>query len=281
MLNKNNLKTVLLLSSLGGFFVVVGSVIGGRGGATFGLIMGLVMVGGSYWFSDKLAIAAARAQPIQPGELPWLQEDLARMVGRANMKTPRLYISPSAQPNAFATGRNESHAVVCVTQGLLQVLDRDEVGGVVAHELGHIKHKDILIGSIAAAIATGITYVAQMAMWASMFGGGRDDEDRPNPLVMILMMLLAPMAASLIQAALSRSREFEADRAGAEISGNPEYLARALAKIEAYASRVPMQVNPAQASAYIVNPLTGRNVNFARLFMTHPPTEERIARLRG
>ena len=194
--------------------------------------------------------------------------------------TPRLFISPSMQPNAFATGRNEKHAVVCVTQGLLQVLDRNEVNGVVAHELGHIKHRDILIGSIAAAIATGITYMAQMAMFAGMFGSS-DDEDRPNPVAMILMMLLAPLAASLIQASLSRSREFEADRAGAEISGNPQYLASALQKIESYASRVPMNINPAQASAYIVNPLTGRNVQFARLFMTHPPTADRVAALLG
>jgi heat shock protein HtpX len=202
------------------------------------------------------------------------------MSTRAGILTPRLFISPSMQPNAFATGRNEKHAVVCVTQGLLQVLDRNEVNGVVAHELGHIKHRDILIGSIAAAIATGITYMAQMAMFAGMFGSS-DDEDRPNPLAMILMMLLAPLAASLIQASLSRSREFEADRAGAEISGNPQYLASALQKIESYASRVPMNINPAQASAYIVNPLTGRNVQFARLFMTHPPTADRVAALLG
>lgn len=280
MLNKNNLKTVVLLSSLAGFFVVVGSVIGGRGGATFGLIMGLVMVGGSYWFSDKLAVAAAGAKPVEGNELAWLQSDLQTLASRAGIATPRLYLSPSPQPNAFATGRNEKKAVVAVTQGLLQVLDRDEVAGVVAHELGHIKNKDILIGSIAAAIATGITYVAQMAMWASMFGG-RDDEDRPNPIVMILMMLLAPLAASIIQAALSRSREFEADRVGASIMGDGAPLASALRKIEAYAQRVPMQINPAQASAYIINPLAGRSVQFSRLFMTHPPTEERIARLRG
>ena len=278
--NKNNLKTVALLSSLAGALVVFGGAFGGKAGASIGLLIGLGMVGSSYWFSDKLAVRAAGAMELPVGELPNLRSDLEAMSARAGITTPRLFISPSMQPNAFATGRNEKHAVVCVTQGLLQVLDRNELNGVVAHELGHIKHRDILIGSIAAAIATGITYMAQMAMFAGMFGGN-DDEDRPNPLAMILMMLLAPLAASLIQASLSRSREFEADRAGAEISGNPQYLANALQKIEAYAKQVPMNINPAQASAYIVNPLTGRNVQFARLFMTHPPTEDRVAALLG
>jgi heat shock protein HtpX len=278
--NKNNLKTVVLLSSLAGALVVFGGAFGGRAGAIIGLMIGLVMVGGSYWFSDKLAVRAAGAVELPNGELPTLRADLEAMSTRAGIATPRLFVSPSMQPNAFATGRNEKHAVVCVTQGLLQVLDRNETNGVVAHELGHIKHRDILIGSIAAAIATGITYMAQMAMFAGMFGGG-DDEDRPNPIAMILMMLLAPLAASLIQASLSRSREFEADRAGAEISGDPRYLAGALQKIEMYAKRVPMDINPAQASAYIVNPLTGRKLQFARLFMTHPPTEDRIAALLG
>ena len=280
ILNKNNLKTVCLLASLSGALVLIGRAVGGQRGAAIGLLLGLVMVGGSYWFSDKLAVRAAGAQPVQADELPWLQSDLARLAGRAGIPTPRLYVSPSMQPNAFATGRNEKHAVVCVTSGLLHVLDREEVNGVVAHELGHIKNKDILIGSIAAAIATGITYIAQMAMFSAMFGGS-DDEDAPNPIALILMTLLAPLAASLIQAALSRSREFEADRVGAEIVGDPTALARALAKIEAYAKQVPMNVNPAQASAYIVNPLTGRKMQFARLFMTHPPTDERIARLQG
>ena len=280
ILNKNNLKTVCLLASLSGALVLIGRAVGGQRGAAIGLLLGLVMVGGSYWFSDKLAVRAAGAQPVQADELLWLQSDLARLADRAGIPTPRLYVSPSMQPNAFATGRNEKHAVVCVTSGLLHVLDREEVNGVVAHELGHIKNKDILIGSIAAAIATGITYIAQMAMFSAMFGGS-DDEDAPNPIALILMTALAPIAASLIQATLSRSREFEADRVGAEIVGDPRALARALSKIEAYAKQVPMNVNPAQASAYIVNPLTGRKMQFARLFMTHPPTDERIARLQG
>ncbi len=279
MLNKNNLKTVVLLSSLAGALVTAGAVFGGRAGMFIGLFFGLAMVGGSYWFSDKLAVRAAGAQPVGANELQWLQQDLEEMSKRAGITTPRLFVSPSLQPNAFATGRNEKVAVVAVTAGLVQVLDRAEVRGVVAHELGHIKNRDILIGSIAAAIATGITAIGNMAMFAGMMGG--DDEDRPNPIAMIAMMMLAPIAASLIQMALSRSREFEADRVGAEIAGDPHALANALAKIEAYAKRVPMNVSPSQASAWIVNPLTGRQVRFANLFMTHPPTADRIAKLTG
>ena len=279
MLNKNNLKTVVLLSSLAGALVTAGAVFGGRGGMFIGLFFGLAIVGGSYWFSDKLAVRAAGAQPVGANELQWLQQDLEEMSKRAGITTPRLFVSPSLQPNAFATGRNEKVAVVAVTAGLVQVLDRAEVRGVVAHELGHIKNRDILIGSIAAAIATGITAIGNMAMFAGMMGG--DDEDRPNPIAMIAMMMLAPIAASLIQMALSRSREFEADRVGAEIAGDPHALANALAKIEAYAKRVPMNVSPSQASAWIVNPLTGRQVRFANLFMTHPPTADRIAKLTG
>lgn len=277
MFNKNNVKTVALLSLLTGGLVTAGAALGGRSGLFIGTFLGFAMVGGSYWFSDKMAIRASGARPIAPGELQWLQDDLCDMSERAGIMMPRLYLSPSPQPNAFATGRNEKHGVVAITEGLLQLLDRREVRGVVAHELGHIKNKDILIGSIAAAIATGISSLANMAMFASIFGG--NDEDRPNPLVMMLMMLIAPLAASVIQMALSRSREFEADTAGAAISGDPAALASALSKIESYASRIPMHVQPAQAQAYIVNPLTGRNVQFANLFRTHPPTADRVARL--
>ncbi len=274
----NNMKTVALLGLLGGGMVAIGSAIGGSGGATIAFVLALITVGGSYWFSDKLAVKAAGAKPVEAGQLAWLQDDLVELSQRAGIATPRLYVSPSPQPNAFATGRNERKAVVAVTAGLLEVLDRREVRGVVAHELGHIKHKDILIGSVAAAIATGISYLANMAMWASVFGGG-DDEDRPNPIAILLVSLLAPIAAMIIQATISRAREYEADRAGGEISGDPTALADALAKIEAYVKRVPMSVNPAQATAYIINPFTGRQVRFASLFQTHPPTQERIDRL--
>lgn len=278
---KNTFKTFVLLAGLAGFLVLFGSLVGGTGGMLIGLTFGLLLVGGSYWFSDKLAVRSAHARPVEPGELTWLQADLAMLAERAKLPTPRLYLSPDPQPNAFATGRNERHAVVCVTEGLLQALDRDEVRGVVAHEVAHIRHRDILIGSIAAAVATGISAIANMAMFAGMFGGGDDDEDRPNPFVLLLLSLVAPIAASILQMALSRSREYEADRLGAKLLGDPYPLARALTKIDSIARRVPMDVSPAQATAYIVNPLTGRKANFARLFLTHPPTEERVARLVG
>jgi heat shock protein HtpX len=277
---RNTAKTVALLAGLAGFLVLCGSLIGGATGTLIGLAFGLVLVGGSYWFSDRLAVRSASARAVEPGELAWLQADVQHLAGRAGMVPPRLFISPEMQPNAFATGRKERNAVVCVTQGLLDVLDRDEVRGVVAHEIAHVRHKDILTGSIAAAVATGISAIANLAMFAGMFGSS-DDEEHANPLALLLMAMVAPIAASILQMALSRSREYEADRLGAELMGDPAPLARALAKIETVARQRPMDINPAQASAYIVNPLTGRKVNFARLFLTHPPTEERIARLMG
>jgi heat shock protein HtpX len=202
------------------------------------------------------------------------------LTSRAGMPMPRLYVSPERQPNAFATGRNPEHAAVAVTQGLLAVCDWDEVRGVLAHELCHVRNRDILIGSVAAAIATGISFVANMAMWGAMFGGGRDDREG-NVLGVLLTAILAPIAAGLLQMALSRSREFEADRTGAELVGNGEPLARALEKLEQYARRVPMDVAPTEAALFIVNPLTGRKVSFANMFRTHPSTEERVARLRA
>ncbi len=278
---RNTLKTAVLLAALGGFLVFIGSLIGGPTGTIIGLGLGLVVVGASCWFSDKLAVRSAGARPLEAHELPWLQADVAELAARGGLPTPRIYLSPDLQPNAFATGRNEKHAVVCVTDGLLRALDRDEVRGVLAHEMAHIGNRDILIGSVAAAVATGISALANMAMFAGMFGGGSDDEDRPNPITLLLVALLAPMAASMLQMALSRSREFEADRRGAELLGDPAPLARALAKIDVLARRVPMNVSPSQSSAWIVNPLTGRKVSFGKLFLTHPPTEERIARLVG
>lgn len=274
----NAAKTAVLLGGLGGFMVLMGSLLGGPTGLIISLVLGLVTVGSSYWFSDRMAVRAAGAREVEQGELAWLRSDLELLANRAGMTTPRLYLSPDAQPNAFATGRNEANAVVCVTEGLLAALDRDEVRGVVAHELAHIRHRDILIGSVAAAIATAISAVANMAMFAGMFGGG-DDEDSPNPFTVLLLAMVAPIAASIMQMALSRSREYDADRGGAEILGDPVPLARALAKLDAASRRVPMDVNPAQATAYIVNPLTGRRVSFAGLFQTHPPIDERIARL--
>ncbi len=279
----NTLKTFTLLAALGGFFVLIGTLLAGTTGLVIGLLLGLGLVGMSYWNSDRLAVRAARAREVGPGELEWLRSDLEAISRRANMPTPRLFVSPDPQPNAFATGRNDTNAVVCVTQGLLQVLDRDEVRGVVAHEVGHIRNRDILIGSIAAAIATGISAIANLAMFAGLFGGG--DDDGPNPAVVLLLALIAPIAASVMQMALSRSREYEADRIGAELLGDPRPLANALVKLDATARRVPMDVAPAHATAYIVNPLTGRKsdraAQFANLFQTHPPIEDRIARLLG
>jgi heat shock protein HtpX len=277
---KNTLKTFTLLAGLAGSFILVGSVLGGPTGIAIGTVFGFGLVGSSYWFSDRLAVRSARAVEVLPGQLDWLRSDLAVLAERSGMVSPRLFVSPDAQPNAFATGRNERTAVVCVTQGLLAVLDRDEVRGVVAHEVAHVRHRDILIGSIAAAVATGISMLANMAMFASMFGGGsNDDDDAPNALAVLMLALVAPVAASVMQMALSRSREFEADRLGAELVGDPRPLASALAKLDRAAGAVPMNVSPAQATAYIVNPLTGRDVKFSNLFLTHPPTEARIAAL--
>jgi len=199
----------------------------------------------------------------------------------ANMPMPKLYMTPDRQPTAFATGRNPDHAAVAVTQGILDILTWDELRGVLAHEISHVGNRDILIGSVAAAVAMGITFVARMAMWGAMFGGGGgNDDDNPNPLAMLAFAILAPLAAAVIQMALSRSREFEADRTGARLIGDGEPLARALAKLEQGARAIPMAVDPAQASKFIVNPFSGRQVQFAKLFSTHPPLEDRITRLR-
>ena len=282
---KNTMKTGVLLASLGGLIVAVSSLIGGSGGATIGLVLAFVMVGGSYWFSDKLALKSARARVITEADHPEFYGMVRDLAQRAKLPMPTVAISPSDQPNAFATGRGPKKAVVCATTGLLESMPRSEVEAVMAHELMHVKHRDILIGSVAAAIATAISYVAQMAMFASMFGGS-NDEERPNPIAILAMSLLAPIAASLIQMAVSRSREFEADRGAAELLGTGRELASALERIETLAKRRPMMVAPAQAQAYIHNPLAeahgrGNAATMARLFSTHPATEERIRRLRA
>jgi heat shock protein HtpX len=278
---RNNVKTVVLLTALAALFLGVGSLFGSTG-LVIGLVLGLVFVGGSYWFSDKIAVRAAGAVPVSEADSPQLYAIVRDLTQRAQLPMPSIYISPAAQPNAFATGRNPEHAAVAVTQGLMQVVDQEELRGVLAHELSHVKNRDILIGSVAAAVALGITFLARMLMWGAIFGGmGGGGRDRNgNFLGAIAMMILAPIAAALLQMALSRSREFEADHSGAELIGTGEPLARALEKIDAYAQQIPMNVDPAHATAYIINPLTGKQANFANLFRTHPPTEERIARLR-
>jgi heat shock protein HtpX len=278
-MSKNTIKTYVLLAALGGFFILVGGAVFKGPGLVIGLFLGLAMVGGSYWFSDKIAVKAARAVPVTEAEAPGLYRIVRELTTRANMPMPKLYVTPDLQPNAFATGRSPDHAAVACTQGIMQMLSEDELKGVLAHELSHVGNRDILIGSVAAAIAMAITFVARIAMWGAIFGGGGRDRDR-NVFGELALVLLAPLAAGLLQMALSRSREFEADRSGALLLGTGEPLARALEKIEAGARRIPMDVNPAQAQAYIINPLTGRKVNAGRLFMTHPSTEERIARLR-
>jgi heat shock protein HtpX len=278
-MSKNTLKTYVLLAALGGFFIVAGGAIFKGPGLWLGLFLGLAMVGGSYWFSDKIAVKAARAVPVTEAEAPALYRIVRDLTTQANMPMPKLYITPALQPNAFATGRSPDHAAVACTQGIMQMLTEDELKGVLAHELSHVGNRDILIGSVAAAIAMAITFVARMAMWGAMLGGGGRDRNR-NPIGELAFALLAPLAAMFLQMALSRSREFEADRSGAILLGTGEPLARALEKIEAGAKTIPMDVNPAQAQAYIVNPLTGRKMSFSKMFMTHPPTAERVARLR-
>ena len=279
-MNKNTFKTYILLAGLGGLMVLIGSFFG-RGGAVIGLVLGLVIVGSSYWFSDKIAIKAARAVPVTEAEMPEYHRVVRELTMQAGMPMPKLYVTPDMQPNAFATGRNPEHAAVAVTQGIMQVCDWDELRGVLAHEISHVGNRDILIGSVAAAVATGISFIANMAMWGAMFGGGRDDDEGTNPIALLALAILAPMAAGLLQMALSRSREFEADRSGARLIGDGEPLARALLKLEAAAKQIPMPVTPAQAQKYIVNPLTGRKVQFANLFTTHPPTADRVSRLRA
>lgn len=287
-MSRNTVKTYVLLSVLGVLFVLVGAAIGGGtgagafAGAGVGLVIGLAFTGFSYWKSDSLAIRAAGAVPVSEAQMPQYYRVVRELTQRDGLPMPRLYVSPAAQPNAFATGRDPSHAAVCVTQGILRVLDWDELAGVLAHELSHVKNRDILIGSVAAAVAMGITFIARIAMWGAMFGGlgGRDDEEG-GLLGALLMMILAPMAAMMLQLALSRSREYEADRSGARLLGSGEPLARALEKIDRGVSTVPMKVPQPMSTLFIVNPFSRRRSSFSRYFMDHPPTPERIARLRS
>ena len=275
---RNTAKTFVLLAGIGGIFVLLGSVFGGVGGAVIGLAIAFAITGASYWYSDRIAIKAAHAVEVDANSAPELHQLVSSLAASAGIPTPRVYLSPSPQPNAFATGRNPANSAVAVTEGLLANCPPNEVRAVLAHELGHIRNRDILIGSIAAAIATAISLLANMAMFAGMFGGS-DDDDGPNAGSMLLMALVAPMAAGLLQMAVSRSREFDADRYGAQLSGDPLALASALRRLEALSQRSPMDITPAQASAWIVNPLTGTRKDFSRLFMTHPPVEERVRRL--
>lgn len=281
----NTLKTTLLLTALTVLFLIVGQAIGGKSGMTIALVMAGVMNLAAYWFSDKIALAMSGAQPVSEAEAPELHAIVKRLADRAGLPKPKVYIIPEETPNAFATGRNPEHAAVAVTAGIMRLLPREELEGVIAHELGHIKNRDILISSIAAMIAGAISYLANMAQWAMMFGGlGRSsDEDDGGGIGgmvgALIMMIVAPIAAMLIQMAISRSREFLADETGARICGRPLALAGALQRLEAWNRQLPMDVNPATAQMYIVNPLSGGMI--ANLFSTHPPIPERVNRLKA
>jgi heat shock protein HtpX len=280
---KNTLKTFVLLGGLAVLCVLVGSF-WGQTGALIGLGLGLVIVGSSYWMSDKLALRSAGGRIVTEQEAPEFYGLVRSLTQRAGLPMPKVAISPSPQPNAFATGRNPHHAVVCATQGLLQSMSYAEVEGVMAHELMHVKHRDILIGSVAAAIATAISFLAQWLMFSGLFGG-RSGKDRSNPIALLAVAILAPIAAGLLQMAISRSREFEADRGAAELLGTGEPLASALERIDVLAKQTPMTVQPSQAYAWIHNPLAEApkqrgGLDMARLFSTHPDTAERIRRLR-
>jgi heat shock protein HtpX len=278
----NVFKTGLLLAVLTAMLVLIGGAIGGQQGMVIAFVIALAMNFFSYWFSDKIVLAAYRAKPIDEAEAPRLYAIVHRLATRAGIPMPRVYLVPSETPNAFATGRNPQHAVVAVTEGIMRILDEEELEGVLAHELSHVKNRDVLISTIAATLAGAITYLAHMAQWAAMFGGrNRDDEEGgSNPIAMILLAILAPIAAMLVQMAVSRSREFQADATGAQVAGKPWGLAKALEKLQMANEAVPMaDATPATAHLFIVNPLSGQTL--MRLFSTHPPLEERIARLRA
>ena len=272
----NILRTAILLTVLTLGLVFIGGMIGGRGGALFALIMAGVINMGSYWFSDKIVIKMYKGNQVTSGPL---FDVVAEICQTNQLPMPKVYTLPQPTPNAFATGRNPEHAVVAATEGITQILSRDELKGVMAHEMSHVMHRDILIGSIAATIAGAIAYLAHMAQWAAIFGGfGRDEEDS-NPLALIALAIIAPLAAMLIQMAISRSREFEADKGGAQLCGNPLFLANALRKLENANESAPMpRVNEATAHMFIVNPLRGGG-GVKALFTTHPPMAERIRRL--
>ncbi len=277
----NQIRTTILLAVMTALIIWVGQLLGGRQGMVIAFIFAAGMNFFSYWYSDKLVLKMYRAAEVTPGQVPELYETVQRLTRRAGLPMPKLYVIPQQTPNAFATGRNPEHAVVAVTEGLLKVMNHEEVTGVLAHELAHVKNRDILIGSIAATMAGAIMILATMARWSAIFGGGsHDDEGGGGGVIgLIAMSIIAPMAAMIIQMAISRSREYLADATGAGFAGDPEGLARALEKLGAYSKQQPMDANPSTAHMFIVNPLSGRRL--MSLFSTHPPLEERIARLRG
>jgi heat shock protein HtpX len=273
----SQLKTLALLALLTGIILFLGGVLGGRVGLVIAFAIALLMNVSSYWFSDKIVLSMQRARVVSREEAPKLYNLVEDLAQGAGLPMPRVAVIPQQSPNAFATGRDPEHAVVAVTEGLLRLLSVEELRGVIAHELGHVKNRDILIQSVAAVLASVIMLIANMIQWAAIFGIGGDDEEGGNPLAALALAIVAPIAASLIQMAISRSREFLADQRGAEISGSPVGLANALQKLEAQAKHVPMRANAATENMFIVNPFSGRNVS--RWFSTHPSTEERVSRL--
>ena len=273
----NMLKTMVLMVFLTVILIAIGGALGGRTGMTFALIMAFGLNFVTYWFSDKIVLRMYSAREVTESEAPELYGIVRRLAQKAALPMPKVYMVDEDQPNAFATGRNPEHAAVAATTGIMRILSREELEGVLAHELAHVKHRDILISTIAATIAGAISYLAQMAQWAMIFGGGRRDDEDSSPIAAIVMMIVAPIAAMLVQMAISRSREFSADEGGAEIAGNPMYLANALKKLDMASKQIPMDANPATAHMFIVNPLKGGWL--MKLFSTHPPMEERIARL--
>jgi heat shock protein HtpX len=272
----NGLKTALLLGALSGMLLLLGDYLGGQQGLVLAFAFAALMNLGSYWFSDKIVLRMYHAQEVSPSH-PLFQMT-QRLAQKAGLPMPKVYVIPDSSPNAFATGRNPQHAAVAATEGIMQALAPHELEGVIAHELAHVRHRDILISSVAATIAAAVMMVARMAMYAGMFAGGRDDrEGGSNPIALFAMMIFAPMAAMLIQMAISRSREFAADAGAARITGNPHALADALRKIDAIARRVPLDANPATAHMFIVKPFSGQGL--MSLFSTHPPTEARVQAL--
>src|ERR1700730_5712978 len=279
----NTFKSTLLLVTLTLFLILIGEYFGGRNGMVLAFLLSVVFNFGTYFFSDKIALAMYNAQPVTREELPRAYAAVERLTAKQGLPMPKIYVLPTESPNAFATGRNPQHASVAVTRGILQLLDDEELEGVLAHELGHVKNRDILTSSIAATLAGAITMVARMGYWASLFGGGGGGGGRDRGgggFSGLLMIILAPIAASLIQLAISRSREYEADATGAARPGNPYALARALQKLDAYSKRIPMDASPSTAHLFIVAPLLGSG-GIASLFSTHPPMKERIRRLIG
>ena len=278
----NQIKTTLLLAVMTAFIMVVGNMLGGRQGMIIALVLAAGMNFFSYWYSDKIVLKMYRASEATPQQAPELYEMVQTLARQADLPMPKVYIIPKEAPNAFATGRNPDNAVVAVTEGLLRLMDRREVMGVLAHELAHVKNRDILIGTIAATMAGAIMLLASMARWSAIFGGMHRDDNNGGgmgAIGMIAMSIIAPLAAMIIQMAVSRSREYLADATGARIAGGPEGLASALEKLGAYSKRIPMDANPSTAHMFIVNPLSGKSLQ--SLFSTHPPVEERISRLRG